>query len=1111
MVPESNFCLEVEMRPLLRQISLWGLAVLIAVPPVSAQETNLTGTVSTEAGVPVTAATVLVESLNLGVLTNADGRYVLILPSGPTVVDVTASRIGRASQTQAITLQPGTQVLNFVLGEDPLRVDGIVVTALGIERQSRTLGISTHVIAGSELTRVEPNLVNSLAGRVAGVHIQNSGPQGGSTRIVIRGENSILSNNQPLFIIDGIPVSNANGVVQSVLTAASGIDYGNVMQDINPDNIESITVLKGPNAAALYGSRASNGAIVIETKKGRNALGGAEVVVSVLTTFENVLRLPDYQNNFGAGYVGEFSFYDGFSNGTNDEADESWGPPLDQGLMIPQWFSAYNALTDTRTPQPWVSNPNNVRDFFETGVTSTINVSVAGSNEAVHGRVAFSRMNLGGMQPGHTQDRTSFSIAGGIDAFDKVSINTSVQYIDSRGFQRPGVGYGGDNIMHQFVWFGRQIDMGRLEDLYQDSRPLDEPNIGGFPYNWTSLYWVNPYFRALSNVNEDSRNRLIGQISGSYEFNDWFSATLRTGTDWYQEDRRKTYAANPGLASAGDYSSNPLTAEREQIDPGGSFSQWAISHQETNTDLLLTASPDLNLPFTTNFLFGGSRGDLSRDNDYTWVGVLTTPGTYDVSNAANPPDRETLVANKRVVSLYGQADFGYNNYLFLTFTGRNDWSSTLPVANRSYFYPSVSSSFVFSDAFESLQGGWLSYGKLRGGWAEVGNDTAPYQLRNTFTSGDLWNGLATFTVPDRLKNPDLRPEITQSWEFGTELGFLDNRVGLDVTYYKAETRDQLMPVGLSNATRYASRIVNAGTVENKGWEVLIRGTPYSSRSFRWESTLTWAKNTSTVVALAEGIEGLEVSLDDFWFASLFARVGEPLGQLVGRATRRDPNGNIIVHPTGGYPLATAEPVPIGNVNPDWRAGWANTFSWGGASLGILFDMRQGGDIYSVTNMFGRLSGVLEETLAGRCTPVGGPTDLPGYPICDATTGIVVDGVNEIIDGVTGDTTYVTNTTVVDAETFWFRNIFTTDQNLEDGGYIKLRELTLSYSLPTSLTSGWGLDGGIDISAVGRNLFLWTNARHLDPETSMEGTNVQGFEYGQMPSVRSFGINVTVRP
>lgn len=1096
------------MRTLIRRLSLCAIAVLIAAPQLSAQETsNITGSVVGESGGPVTGATVIIGALNIGAVTNARGRYVLIAPASATVVDVTAGLIGRSSQTQTITLQPGTQVLDFVLAEDPLRVEGIVVTALGLERQARTLGISTQQVVGDELTRVEPNLINTLAGKVAGVHITNSGPQGGSARIVIRGEASITANNQPLFIIDGLPVSNITGGITGGLTDQGGFDYGNAMQDINPDNIASITVLKGPNAAALYGSRASNGAIIIETKKGKGTPGGAQVVISQLVTFEDELRLPDYQNQFGSGYLGEYSYYDGLGNGLFDEADESWGPPLDQGLLVPQWFSAYDPGTDTREALPWVSNPNNVDNFFRTGVTATTNVSVAGSNERLHGRASFSRMNLSGMQPGHEQDRTTVAFAGGIDAFPGLSINTSVQFITAEGRNRPGVGYGSDNLMGQFVWFGRQIDTSRLEEVYNQTRPLDEPNIGGFPTNWTSLYWVNPYFKALSNVNSDTRNRLIGQISASYQLTDWLSAMGRTGTDWYQDERLKTYAPNAGIAIAGDYTTSPIDAGREQIDAGGSFGVWNIGHQETNTDFLLTATPDLNLPVTTSFVFGGNRRDFERKNDYTWVGVLTAPGTFDVSNAANPPDRETLVTRKRVNSLFGQADFGYNDYLFVSVTGRNDWSSTLPKANRSYFYPSVSSSFVFSDVIG--ESGLLSYGKLRGSWARVGNDTDPYQLRNTFAAGDVWNGLASFSVPGRLKNPDLKPEITESWEFGTELGFLDNRLGVDITYYKAETRDQLMPVQLSRATGYASRIINAGTVENKGWEVLLRGTPYSDANFRWESTLTWAKNDSKVVALAEGVEGLEVSLGDFWFASLFAREGEPLGQLVGRATRRDPNGNVIVSAAGGFPLATSSPEPIGNVNPDWRAGWQNSFSFKGARLSVLFDMRRGGDIYSVTNMFGRLSGVLEETLAGRCTP-GGP-GLPGYPTCDASTGIVVDGVNEIIDGVTGDTTYVTNTTVIDSETFWFRNIFTTDQNLEDAGYVKLRELTLSYSLPTSLTGRWGIGGGIDVSVVGRNLFLWTNARHLDPETALEGSNVQGFEYGQMPSVRSFGFNITVRP
>jgi len=1080
-------------------------ATLFAALPASAQEpTTITGTVLSEAGGPIVAATVMIESLGVGVLTNAQGRYLLLVPAATrpaTPVEVRASQIGKTSQVQTVTLQPGTQLLDFVLAEDPLRLEGITVTALGIERQSRTLGMSTQQIAGSELTRTEANVVNALSGKVAGVHINNSGPQGGSTRIVIRGENSITGVNQPLFIVNGIPVDNTAGGRAGTLTDQGGFDYGNPIQDIIPDDIASVTVLKGPNAAALYGSRAANGVVLIETKKGQGAVGGTEIVVSQQLTFEDELRLPDYQNVYGGGYYGDFSFYDGFGNGLYDEADESWGPPLDVGLMIPQWFSTYDPLTDTRAPAPWVSHPNNIDDFFELGTTATTDISVAGSTENLYGRAAFSRMDMNGMQPGHEQKRNSVSFAGALSAREKLTINTSVQYVQSEGVNRPGVGYGSDNIMGGFVWWNRNIDTKQLKRLYDQTRPLDEPTIGGFPYSWTTLYWVNPYFKAFKHRNMDDRDRLIGQITASMELTPWLTGQVRTGTDWYRDVRIKTYAANPQTAIAGDYTTSPIDTGREYIDAGGSFGQWNIDFQETNTDFLFTANPELNLPVSAIWTLGGNRRDYERKDDYTWVGSLTAPGIYDVSNAASVPERVTTVARKRVNSLYGQAEFNYNDYLFLTLTGRNDWSSTLPVNNRSYFYPSASSSFVFTDLLDAdwLADSPLSYGKLRASWAQVGNDTNPYRLRNTFLAGDIWGGVPSFSVPGRLENPDLKPEITESWEFGTELGFLDNRLGVDVTYYREETRDQLMPVQLSAATGYASRMLNAGTVENKGWEVLLRGTPYSSSDFHWESTVTWAKNDSRVVRLAEGVQGLEMSLGDFFGATLFAREGEPLGQIVGSAYRRDPDGNIVVDEADGYPLWDNGQV-IGNVNPDWRAGWANEFNFKGARLNVLFDMRQGGDIYSVTNVWGRVAGQLKETIPGRCDWEGSGY----YPACTPETGIVVDGVNEVSPGV-----YQPNTTVIDAETFWTYNYYVEENNLEDASYIKLREVSLSYPLPASWVSRWGVNG-IDVSLVGRNLALWTDARHIDPETALESTNIQGFEYGQMPSARSLGLNVTVR-
>ena len=1110
------------MRTPLRQLSLCAAALLIAALPVSAQEpTTLTGTVTTTGGAPVETGSVFIGSLSLGVLTNAQGRYVLIVPANAraasATVDVTASLIGYTTVTQTVTLQPGTQVLDFVLGEDPLRIAGVTVTALGMERQSRELGISTQQVSGSELTRVEPNIVNSLTGKIAGVNITNSGSQGGSSRIVIRGEASITGENQPLFIVDGIPVDNTIGGRVGTLTDQGGVDYGNPIADINPDDIESVTVLKGPNAAALYGSRASNGAIIIETKKGRNTPGGSEIVVSQQVTFESILKLPDYQNTYGGGYNGQYSFYDGLGNGVNDEADESWGPPLDTGLCIPQWFSTYDALTDTRACDPWVSHPDNVRNFFDTGVTSTTNVSVAGSTESLNGRASFSRQHVDGMQPGNYFDRMAFSFAGGINGFDdRLNVSASAQYINATGNNRPGIGYGEEqNLMYGFIWWNRNIDMGQLKDYWQQDRPADEPNIGGFPYSWTTLYWTNPYFRALAHRNEDGRDRLIGQVSASFQFTPWLTAMVRTGTDWYQDSRLKTFAANPQIAISGGHTTNPLTAGREYLDAGGSFGTWGIGSQETNTDFLVTASPELNLPFTTTLTVGGNRRDNERKNDYTWVGALSSPGIWDVSNAASVPERTQLISRKRINSLYGQLDLGYNDYLFLTFTGRNDWSSTLPEANRSYFYPSVSTSLVFSELMD-MESNLFSYGKIRASWAQVGNDTDPYRLRNTYAADEIWNGIPSFSVPARLENPDLKPEITESLEFGAELGFLDNRLGLDVTYYTAQTKDQLMPVQLSPATGYGSRMLNAGTVENKGWEVLVRGTPVATSDFRWESTVTWSKNDNKVKKLAPGVSGLQMTLGDFWGAQLFAREGEPLGQIVGSDFRRedldgdgtcgepdpgsyvdDPNGRVVVSATGGYPL-WCDGVVIGNVNPDWRGGWLNEFSYKGVRLGVLFDARKGGQIYSMSDGWLRYAGQVEETVAGRC---GG-----GYPACDATTGIVVDGVNETSPGV-----YVPNTTVIDGETFWFiQSYYIEKSDLEPAGYLKLREATLSFSLPESWTGRWGVDG-VDLSLVGRNLFLWSDAKHIDPETSFEGTNVQGFEFGQMPSARSYGINVTVRP
>jgi TonB-dependent SusC/RagA subfamily outer membrane receptor len=580
------------------------------------------------------------------------------------------------------------------------------------------------------------------------VNITNAGPQGGSSRMVIRGEGSITGNNQPLFVIDGVPVDNYS-TGGNLNTGQGGFDYGNAVQDLDPNQIESVTVLKGPNAAALYGSRASNGVVLITTRKGP-AVGGAQITVTQTTSFESPLRLPDYQNAFGQGLGGQFAFHDGFGGGVRDGDDWSWGPPLDQGLMIPQWNSPIDPQTNERVPLPWVSRPNNVRDFFDRGLTSNTNLTVAAATDRMTGRFGVTRFDMNAMMPGQTLDRTTLSFGGTMAATDRLDLNTSVQYIQQEGRNRPGIAYGGDNPMSQIVWGARQLNFSELREMYNVPRGDDEPaNIRGLHHNWNYTYFNNPYFLQYDNPNEDVRNRLIGQVQAGYQVTDWLRATARTGTDWYRDDRIKKFAAR---TVGGLYTTNPLTLSREFVGSNGAFANWGINFQETNSEFLLTAAPQLDLPFSMRATFGGNRRDSERVQEYAWVRQLVTPGVFTTANSAETPQLHAETARKRVNSLLGQVDLGYNDYLFLTLTGRNDWSSTLPEQNRSYFYPSVSASFVFTDAIDALVGSPLTYGKLRASWAEVGNDTDPYQLRNTLPAGRIFGTLPTFDISRTLRN-----------------------------------------------------------------------------------------------------------------------------------------------------------------------------------------------------------------------------------------------------------------------------------------------------------------------------------------------------------------------
>ncbi|HLL46020.1 MAG TPA: SusC/RagA family TonB-linked outer membrane protein [Longimicrobiaceae bacterium] len=1030
-----------------------------------AQGRVVTGTVTSDAGRPIAGVVVTVKGTNVRAVTDETGRYSINVPTGAQQLVFS----GQAVATEEAAISGNT--VNVSLGAQAVALEGLVVTALGITRAERSVSTSVTQVEGSALTQTpQTNLVSALSGQVSGVQVTTAGPQGGSARVVIRGSNSITGNNQPLFVVDGVPIDNSAprlyGGHVGLSNNYTNIDYGNAAGDVNPHDIESISVLKGPNAAALYGSRAANGAIIITTKSGKSRGAGLGITASTSVTRDTPLKLPGYQNQFGQGCYGEFLYVDGNYGGVCDGTDESWGPALD-GSVRNQWFGQ----------GPWQAHPNNVRQFWEDGLTQSYNAAVTGNAENANMRVSLSHLNQDGMGPGFEMEQTSASLNGGAKIGERFNVDATVQYINRDGRNRYGTGYEGDNPMLQFIWFGRQNDIGQLRQAY-NANP-------GEMVNWNYSYHSNPYWLSLENGNSDTRDRVIGSVAGTYRFTDWLNATLRSGTDWYREGRERTWAGG--------------TIGLDHVGQVGTFASDQIYSQETNTDLLVTADRDLTSDFNITASVGGGRRDERYNLNQVFVPELNTPGLFTVANAALLPQTQDERQRKRVNSVYGQATFGFRDVAFLDVTGRNDWSSTLPEGNNSYFYPSVSGSFIFSDAFPTSIPGFLTYGKVRASWARVGNDAAPYQLAPTHYWQQPFGGIPGYATGNLLPNPTLRPEETTSFEIGTELRFFDDRAGIDVTYYDRESTDQIVQVQVSPASGFSHQLVNAGVMTNNGIDVGLNLTPVRRGDFEWDMRASYNKNNNKVVALPAGVDAL--TLGTFWSVNVQARVGQPYGALFGTTQMRDSVSGLPIL-DGGMPLPGPSAV-IGNYNPDWIGSFSNTFRFRNLNMSVLVDGRKGGDIFSVTNMFGRYAGVLKETAGNRC--VDEEVKGSGLPVCGSTpgAGITVTG----IDATTGkQTTY----NGVNAQDYWQSQYGIHDMHLEDGSFVKLREVTLGYTVPQRFTRRMGVSG-LNLSVTGRNLWMWAEADHIDPETAFDASNAQGFEFGQLPTARSIGFNLSFTP
>ncbi|UOY07195.1 SusC/RagA family TonB-linked outer membrane protein [Muricauda sp. SCSIO 64092] len=1044
---------------------------------VGLAQKTFTGTVVDESNVPLPGASVVIKGSNTGVATDFDGNFEIELSDGSEILLV--SYVGYLTKEFDVANQSNATIQ---LVPDAQNLDEVVVTALGIEREKKRLGYSVQEVKNENLvTARETNVTNSLAGRVAGVQVTGGGSGVGSTsRIVIRGEGSLIpGNNSPLFVVDGIPITN-----RTISNRAEGnleTDYGNGAADINPDDIESISILKGPNATALYGSRGLNGVVLVTTKSGSRTQGlGISFTQNI--TFEDALRIPKYQNQYGQGAGGEFAFGDGFGGGINDNIDESWGPALN-GQLIAQHDSPTTSglragdfavrprnpdgtFADEIVATPWVANPGNIEDgFFETGRTLTTNLSLTGGNEQGNFRLSLTNLDNEGILPNTDFNRKTYALSGAYNLADWLRVSSSINYVNSSSNNRPNNSYGTENIMYLWVWFGRQINMDSLRDYWQPG--LEGRQQFNYNYNWHD----NPFFTMFENTNGFDKHRIFGNARADINLTKDLSLMVRTGIDYFSELRtgRRAYST--------------------QRFARGQYREDDIFFKEQNTDFLLTYNKEIDGDFTIGASLGGNI--RKEENRYKRISAnsLSVPGIYNFQNAAEPLAKTQFNDERKINSLYAFANLSYKNMLFLDVTGRNDWSSTLPADNNSYFYPSVGLSAILSDMFQLPQA--FTFLKLRGGWARVGNDTDPYALRNTFGFNEPFGNFQRVSASSVLRNENLKPEEANSIEVGADIRFFGNRLGLDITYYNSITRNQILTLPVANTSGFNSRIINAGEIQNQGIEIVLNANPIRTDNFSWDTSMNFTSARGEVKELTDGINTYEMSNN---YLSVQARVGGRMGDVYGTGlvTVDDPDSEFfgqVVHDENGFSLRDPNLKKLGNYNPDFTLGWQNNFSYKNFNLGFLFDWRQGGVIMSRTVLIGGTSGLMDFTAVGR------------------ETGIVSEGVIQNADG-----SYRPNdVTLSGRDYYWWRyNRGNEEIGMFDASFLKLREVKLGYSFPQNLLKDTFIRS-LNIALVGRNLALWTENPHFDPETISfnGGTIVPGVEDMALPSSRSYGFNINV--
>ncbi len=1120
-----------------KNICLVGVLMLLFCGSMLSQERTVTGVVRSADGETLPGASVLIKGTSEGTTSDINGNYSITVPDGDAVLQF--SFVGMDTKEEVVGARSKIEI-GMVMGTI---MEEVVVTALGISREKKSLGYSTQSIDGDDVSRVKDvNFMSALSGQVAGAQIKNSGTMGGSANVIIRGYKSIAGNNQPLYVVDGIPISNAITNSSNQKSGRGGFDYGNAAMDINSEDIESINVLKGAAATALYGARAANGVILITMKKGGKQKKGAGVTISSGVTMGiiNKNTMPTYQKEYGPGYgqyYGPDTVFTGdIYNGYVEEVDlngdgvidglaspigedASYGLAFDEAENLLTWESIYPELEDTYLkPQPYEATDNDPTTFYETSMMVNNSVSIDGGTEEGTFRIGFTDMRQKGVLPGSNLRRNNANVNVSYNLTDKLTVSSSVNLAQTLGEGRFGTGYDSRNVNQSFrQWYAVNTDMQAQKDAYESTGK----NLGWNPLGFTFAegtretphYFDNPYFMRNESYQNDVRNRIIGSLVATYQVNDWLSVMGRVTNDSYDEIREERIAVG-------------------SVDVP-SYYKYSRSYYERNYDLILGFNKDINDKLNMDGNLGTNiRRQESIETEGMTNGGLIVPDLYSLSNGVDGVIAPTFLPSgskilsqpyeaqwrRAVDGYFGRASFGYDNFLFLDLAGRYDISSTLPEGENAFFYPAASVSFVYSE----LMGlDFMDFGKFRVNYAQVGNDAPVQSTRSVYNLNTSFGGTALSSAQSTNPNAQLVPEQTSTMELGFENKFAKDRFGFDLTVYRTNTLNQIIAARVSSSTGTVYQYINAGNIQNQGIELSAYASVLKTNDFEWVTRVNWALNRNEVLEL-------DGDLSTYQLASLQggitveAEVGQPYGVIKGtnfvyhEGNEEKPIVEAHRYGDGMMYSKSSSPEIIGNMLPDWTGGWINTVSYKNLSVMALIDVQKGGQFFSLDTWYGYGTGIYDFTAgnndkgnpvrsspeAGGGLPIGGVvalTDAEGAVILDEDGNATSDGTEN------NDYAYYSNYSNASgwAEAPGAMHVY-------DATYVKLRQLAITYSLPNSLVDKWPIQG-IDFSLVARNLaILFKNSPYTDPEAGLSAGNIQGYQSGAYPSVREVGFNVTLK-